>query len=234
MDDNVTKCRICGEFVLQIPGWTTFIPSYWLLRATWDPDHQFLAGALHFSCLKQWKHRDAFLREATDILIGRGRTITVEAEGTEHVLEQPGVFFSERIFRDAECAIYRNTSTDRWLVLSEDGPWIVLDRQQLSFLGRGRPARAEEGGERVALPDDPGPAIETATLPELLVFLGSRSRYPALEHGAPDYQRWRFVPRKRVLEYSVGIDLSLPASATEFLAGYSHDYEAFSFDAETR
>ncbi|WP_063057840.1 hypothetical protein [Nocardia sienata] len=75
--DDTTSCRICREFALRIPGWTAYIPSYWLLRAAWDPDRRFFEGPLHFSCLEQWKHREAFQQELAGILTGRGRALTL-------------------------------------------------------------------------------------------------------------------------------------------------------------
>ncbi len=217
--------------MLQIPGATAIVHSYWLLRATWDPNQQFFHGPLHFSCLEQWEHRETFRQELAGILTGRGRPITVEAEGTEHTLEQPGLYYSEWLHQDADCAIYRNTSMDDWLVLTAQASWVTFGPQQLRALGQGDPARVAEGGDRVALPADPGPDIESATLPELLDLFGSRERYPGvLENGSPDYQFWGYYPRKRVLEYSVDIDLPLPVSAVEFLAAYAHAYEPLSFD----
>jgi hypothetical protein len=231
MDDDTTSCRLCGEFVLQIPGATGIVHSYWLLRATWNPSHQFFHGPLHFSCLEQWKHREPFRQELAGVLTGRGRTITLEAEGTEHTLEQPGLYYSEQLHQDADCAIYRNTATDRWLVLTAHASWVTFGPQQLRALGQGDPARVEEDVDRVALREEPGPDIESATLPELLDLLGIRERYPGmLENGSPDYQFWGYYPRKRVLEYSVDIDLTLPASAVEFLTEYAHAYEPLSFD----
>ncbi|WP_151772377.1 hypothetical protein [Streptomyces abyssomicinicus] len=230
-DDDITSCRLCGEFVLQIPGATGIVHSYWLLRATWNPDHQFFHGPLHFSCLAQWKHREPFRKELAGILTGRGRTLTLEVEGIEHTLEQPGFSYSERLHQDADCAIYRNTATDRWLVLTAQASWITLGPQQVRALGQGAPARVEGGVDRVALLEDPGPNIQSATLPELLDLLGSRERYPGvLENGSPDYQFWEYHPRKRVLEYSVKIDLPLPVSAVEFFTEYAHSYEPISFE----
>jgi hypothetical protein len=231
MDDDITSCRICGEFVLQIRGWTGIVHSYWLLRATWDPSHEFFHGSLHFSCLERWEHRELFRQELAEILTGRGRPLTVEVEGTQHTLQQPGLYYSEQLHRNADCAIYRNSAMDDWLVLTAQASWVTFGPEQLRALGQGDPARVAEGGERVALPEDLGPDIESATLPELLDLLGSRGRYPGmLENGSPDYQFWSYYLRKRVLEYSVDIDLPLPASAVEFLAEYAHAYEPLSFD----
>ncbi|MET9659918.1 hypothetical protein [Streptomyces sp. NPDC006510] len=231
MDDDITSCRICGEFVLQIPGWTGIVHSYWLLRAIWDRRYEFFHGSLHFSCLEQWEHREPFQQELAGILTGWGRPLTVEVEGTQHTLQQPGLYYSEQLHQDADCAIYRNTATDSWLVLTAQASWITLGPQELRALGQGDPARVEEGVDRVALPADLGPDIESATLPELLDLLGSRERYPGmLENGSPDYQFWGYYPKKRILEYSVDINLALPASAVEFFAEYAHSYEPISFD----
>ncbi|MEU1954095.1 hypothetical protein [Nocardia rhamnosiphila] len=227
--DDTTSCRICREFVLQVPGWTAYIHSYWLLRAGWDPDHQFFEGPLHFSCLEQWELREAFQQEMAGILTGRGRTLTFE--GAEFTMNQPGLYFGELLHQDADCAIYRNTARDSWLVLTAQASWETLGPRELRALGRGDPVRLEGGVDRVALPEDPGPDIESATLPELLDLFGSRDRYPGmLEHGSPDYRFWGYYPRKRILEYSVEIDLPLPASAVEFLREYAHTYMPLSFD----
>ncbi|MFD5321109.1 hypothetical protein [Streptomyces sp. NPDC127098] len=231
MDDDVTSCRICGKFVLQVPGWTTYVQSYWLLRADWSAESGFFHGALHFSCLPGWEHEEAFRRELVEILIGRGRPITVEAEDGEHVLEQPGLYYSELVHQDGEWSIHRNTSTDRWLVLSRRGPWYFLDARQLGALAQGLPARADEGGERVRLPEGLDADAESATLAELLEALAIPDRYPGLlEHGSPDYRVWGYFPKKRGLEYSVAVDLPLPRSAAEFLAGYAREYEPIRFD----
>jgi hypothetical protein len=231
MEDSYTACRICGEFVLQVPGWTILVHSYRLLRATWEPEHRFFHGALHMACLPDWPHREAFSRELETVFTGTGRMIAVPGESGEVEIEQPGLHFAEEVFRDGTCAVHRNTATDRWLVTTAEGPWYVLDPEQLAALGRGRPARADEGGERVRLPADPGPWIETSTLPGLLDRLGIAHRYPGLlENGAPEYAFWDWYPKKLVLEYSVAVDLPLPAAATEFLARYAHSYQPLSFD----
>ncbi|GAB2914906.1 hypothetical protein [Streptomyces mayteni] len=230
MEEGVTSCRICGRFVLQIPGWTTYVQSYWLLRAAWRTEPRFFHGALHFSCLGEWEHKASFGEELADILTGRGRSITVEAEGAQHTLEQPGLYYSELIHRDQDCVIYRNTSTDRWLVLDRRGPWFFLDAEQLRALAQELPARAEGDGERVRIPEERDAVGEAEALPELLDSLGVLDRYPGLlEHGAPDYQFWGYHPKKRVLEFSVAVNLPLPVSATKFLAGYARDYEPLDF-----
>ena len=227
-DDDTTSCRICRELVLQIPGWTVYIPSYWLLRAGWDADREFFEGPLHLSCLEQWEHREAFQRETAGILTGRGCTLTFA--GTDFTMNQPGFCFSELLYQDADCAIYRNTATDRWLVLTAQS-WETLGPRELRAIGHGDPVRLDGGVDRVALPEDPGPGIGSATLPELLDLFGSRDRYPGLlENGSPDYQFWDYYPRKRILQYSVEIALTLPASAVEFLGEYAHTYAPLSFD----
>lgn len=229
MDDDTTSCRICRTFVLQIPGWTTYIPSYWLLRAAWDPGRQFFEGPLHFSCLAQWEHREVFQQEVAGILTGPGRALTFE--GTEFTMNQPGYFYGELLHQDADCAIYRHTTTDRWLMLTAQAAWETLGPRELHALSREDPARVESGVDRVALPEGSGPDIEFATLPELLDLLGSRDRYPSLlESGSPGYRSWGYYPRKRILEYSIDIDLPLPASAVDFLRGYAHSYAPLSFD----
>ncbi|MGK5530574.1 hypothetical protein [Streptomyces sp. URMC 129] len=231
MGDNSASCRICGQFVLQVPGWTSVIPSYWSMRATWRPGHEFFHGPLHFSCLTGWEHREPFREELTQILTGRGREVTVEAGGAEHTVTQPGLYFSELLYANDDCSIHRNTSYDEWLVLTARGPWFTLGPKHLKALGEGRPARDGGGGERVVLPADPDPGIETAALPDLLDSLGVRSRYPgAVELGEAVFEFWGYYPKKRVLEYGVIADLPLPDTAVDFLAEYARHYEPTSFE----
>ncbi|SOD61424.1 hypothetical protein SAMN06297387_103161 [Streptomyces zhaozhouensis] len=226
MADDFTSCQICGAFVLQVPGWTALVESYTLLRATWRPGASFFQGALHLSCLTDWEHRDAFLAEFRTIMTGYGRSLTVEAGGTPHTVRQPGYHYGERVLEGESCDIFRHTGSDRWLVLTEEGPWYTLGPEQLAALAEGRPAWFAGGGERVRLPADvPGEEVPAMDLAGLLGALGSAERYPGLWEAAPDYEVWRYGARKRVLEYSVSVRLPLPREATEFLSDYARAYE---------
>ncbi|WP_147472820.1 hypothetical protein [Streptomyces triticirhizae] len=235
MTDELNSCRICGEFVLQIPGWSYYVPSYTLLRAEWRSDAPFFEGALHFSCLSGWEHREAFLAEIRTIMTGYGKSLMFEAGGETHTPHQPGFHFGDPIYRGEGCEIFRHTATDSWLVLTRRGPWFRLEREQLATLAEHGTARAAGGGERTELPEGPALAAEEVSgmgLAELLDLLGSADRYPGLSEGAPEYTVWSFHERKRVLEYSVAVDLPLPAPARTFLASYAREYQPIVLDDE--
>ncbi len=206
-----------------------------MMRATWLQDGTFFAGSTHFSCLRASPQRHAFHQEFAAIATGYGQQLSVPAEGGEQRFEQPGMHYGQLLFRGSESAVYRNTATDRWLVLEDSGPWHLLVPEQLAALGEGRPARADTDVERVVLPEGAASGEAAARLDTLLSALGIADRYPGLMRGGdPDYEFWEFHVPKRVLEFSLLVDLPLPAEATVFLAEYAHSYEPISWSERGR
>ncbi|MEV6317395.1 hypothetical protein [Streptomyces sp. NPDC051776] len=231
MSRELTSCLFCGQFVLQIPGWTSSIPSYRLMRAAWEPQHRFVEGSLHFSCLRRSDVRHEFRSEFHSIATGHGREITFESAGQEHTLEQPGLGYTKSLFTGTQCEIYRSEVTDSWLVLEQAGPWFLLDANQLKEIGEGRPARSGGDVERIALPKDPGPELASASLSELLEYLRLDAVHKGLEDEAEaEYEFWDYYAPKRILEYSLETSLPLPREAVEFLKDYLHRYEPINFD----
>ncbi|GAA3862478.1 hypothetical protein [Streptomyces sedi] len=231
MAGGLQSCQICGDFTLQIDGWSDLIPNYTLLHAEWQEDETFFDGMLHFSCLSGWEHRDAFLTEFRQIETGYGRVLSFEIEGTIHQVKQPGFHYNQQIHQGRDCDIFRHTSTDTWLVLTHQGPWYRLGAAQLDALANGRAARFPGGGHRTKLP----PGISNAEvarmdLPELLERLGTTEHYPGLQDGSPEYEVWNYDDTHRILEYSVAVDLPLPEEAVEFLADYARTYEPIVYE----
>ncbi|MFF5006031.1 hypothetical protein ACFY3G_24850 [Streptomyces phaeochromogenes] len=234
MSNEHASCVFCGEFVLHIPGWASSVPSYRLMRATWQEDHAFVVGSLHFSCLRASPARSEFAAEFAQIATGHGREITYQAAGETQTLIQPGLGYVEQIFRGDECAIHRSDTRDSWLVQEYAGPWYVLDRPQLEDIAQGKQPRLDPGVERIVLPGEPMANLADATLSELLDSLGVTDRYPGLAAGEPEYEFWKYFAPKRVLEYAVIATPPLPTEATTFLRGYAPGYQPIDFDALER
>ncbi|WP_413757562.1 hypothetical protein [Streptomyces sp. MMBL 11-3] len=223
MGDEYASCVFCGEFVLHIPGWADSVPPYRLMRATWQEEHAFVVGSLHFSCLRASPVRSEFAAEFARIATGHGREITYRVAGgtRTHTLVQPGLGYVEQVFRGETCAVHRSDTRDSWLVQEHDGPWYVLDRPQLEDVAQGRRPRLDPGAERIVLPRDPVADLAGVTLDELLDGLGVTDRYPGLAAGEPEYEFWKYFAPKRVLEYAVTAAPPLPAEAVAFLRGHA-------------
>lgn len=207
------------------------VPAHWMMRAAWTEENAFASGALHFACLRTDERRTLFMTEFEPILTGYGRDVTVTADQEEYTVEQPGLNYGDRIFNGDECSIFRNTATDRWLVLESQGPWHIIDARQLADLGTGKPVRSDTGVERAVLPGPLPDGLRGEDLAAVLDTLGTRELHPdLLEHGSPAYEFWSFEPRKGILEYAVVTDLPLPAEAVEFLTPYAASYKPITFE----
>ena len=59
-------CIVCGKIALGLSGWDGGFPSYREFRAVWDPPRVF-QDMVHFTCLRDWKHRDELLTKLVDL-----------------------------------------------------------------------------------------------------------------------------------------------------------------------
>ncbi|MFF7194220.1 hypothetical protein ACIOC1_06035 [Streptomyces sp. NPDC088197] len=226
-------CQFCGRYVLQVPGWTTFVKSYRMLLAPWDPQEVFLEGSFHHSCLRTSPYRREFRADALRQLTQGDHDVEVEFEGRTRQQRRPGMAFTEQVFFGASGELFRHANVDSWVFVEKDGPWHFLSADDVRTLAAGSPLRKSSEAGTTRLPSDPGESVAEWTLPELLDFLEVRDLYQeVLDRLEPEYTFWEFnaIAPKYFLDYSVDCVQPLPAELAAFCATYT--YRARSLDWE--
>jgi len=228
---EIISCQFCGRYVFPFPGWGTYLQPYRFMRAVWEPEHRFFCGSLHFQCLREFEHRQAFRQEFGEIALTWGGEFSVEVHGEVHRMQRAGMGFINKIFHGERCVIHRNAHSDTWLVLEHDGPWYDLDAAQLEAIAEGRPLRSGDWAYKTVVPAECDRMALHASLPELLDQAGVLDLYEeALRTGDVEYEVFDYYPPKRILEYSVENVLPIPQEAYDFLREYARTYEPIDFD----
>ncbi|MEW2522478.1 hypothetical protein [Actinacidiphila alni] len=226
-------CLFCGRYVLQVPGWTTLLKSYRMLRASWVPDEAFLEGAFHHSCLRVSPHRHAFREDALLMLTRGDHDIEAEIDGKVLRHRRPGMAFTEPVYSGPSGDLFRHVNTDDWVFVEKSGPWHFLSAAEVRTLTADGVLRKSVETGPTRLPRDPGESVGDWSLPTLLDFLEVRDLYQeVLDRLDPEYTFYEYsaLPPKFFLDYSVECVQPLPVDLVEFLGGYT--YRSRSLDWE--
>lgn len=223
---GINSCFFCGRYVLQVPGWTTQVMAYRMLRSPWDADQPFLGdGVFHFSCLRAFEHRAQFRADARTMLTSGDHDIQVTVDGAPVTSRRPGMGFTEPVFSGESGELFRHVNTDSWVFLEKEGPWHFFEARDVLALTEKGSVRMDGGAERALLPRRPGGDVEQWSFAALLDFLGVRDLYQeVLDRLDPEYTFFGYseLAPKFLLEYSVECTQPLPGDLVGFLASYAY------------
>jgi len=222
---GVNDCLFCGRYVLQVPGWTSRVEGYQMLRSPWEGQEAFLVGPFHFACLRASPHRERLRADLLLLLTHADHDIDVAVDGRTVTHRRPGMAFTETVFSGREGQFFRHVNTDSWVFVEREGPWHFLGPDDLRSLAEKGTLRLDSGGERALLPRRPESPVQDWSLPALLDFLAVRDLYSTvLDDLSPEYEFWSYgeLAPKFLLEYSVTCDLRLPAEFVRFCADYAY------------
>lgn len=231
---GVNDCFICGRYVLQVPGWTTRVMAYRMLRSPWEADSSFLDdGALHFSCLRTFAHRDQFRADVVEMLTSGDHDIEISSGGRTLIVRRPGMAYTEQVFSGRSGGLFRHVNADSWVFVERAGPWHFLEAQDVTELARKGALRSSSGGERALLPARPGGPVNDWSFTELLDFLRVRDLYQGvLDRLGPEYTFLDYaeLAPRFLLEYMVECIQPLPEELAGFLATYTYRPRALDWE----
>jgi hypothetical protein len=223
---GINDCLFCGRYVLQVPGWTTQVMAYRMLRSPWDADNAFMGdGSFHFSCLRTFAHRAEFRADALLMLTSGDHDIDVAVGGEVVTSRRPGMAFTEQVFSGEAGDLFRHVNSDSWVFLEKEGPWHFLEAKDLLELAEKDTLRMSSGGERALLPRRAEGHIEQWSFTTLLDFLQVRDLYQGvLDRLGPEYTFLNYgeLAPKFLLEYTVKCTQPLPEELVRFIATYTY------------
>lgn len=215
------QCIVCGKIALDLSGWDGGFPSYLEFRAVWDPPRVF-QDMVHFTCLRDWKHRDELLTELIGLTTDTVLEFDLEVGGTIHHLTRDGLGYSVRRHETDNLLVLQHRFSTDWLIVDFTGAWQFIGRNDLLRLVRGEPVRTQGGRGRYGITLSPAPdgeVVASWALGDLLGHLGIDSRYPGLSTTDASLRVSAYNTETGWLEYHVDHPLTIHPDALRYFRG---------------
>lgn len=218
------ECVVCGRTALDLSGWDGGFPSYREFRALWDPPRVF-QSMVHFSCLRDWEHRDLLIDELVDLATDSVLEFDVEINGERHSVKRDGLGYAVRRFTSGDLLVLQHYAAGRWLLIDRTRGWQFIERDSLLRLVHGERVCESGGYGRYGITVVPrvgDDAVAAWKLEDLLRHLGIGDRYPLLAEGGAELRVEGYDPSTGLLQYTVEHPLLIHPAA---LAYFRREYE---------
>jgi hypothetical protein len=176
-------CVICGATTLHLLGWDNGVIRGECVAAPWTgrPGAVF-SGMAHFSCVRDWEHREAFFDALTAAYSDRDGTVDVEQpDGTVKTARRGMPDRYETVYSWDNGLILRETAVKQWQVIDRAWGWANIRPKAATQIASGPTPLVWERQGPVVFFNAPLPQrAPDWTLPQLLADMGLESRYPGL------------------------------------------------------
>ena len=220
MDDDLDRCLVCSEFVLPATGWVEVLQPYRYVMATWQQVPSPYSGSWHFSCISNWRHRDAFMEQIRALVTQEALSITYSGPDGSSDFQAPGWAYSETLTDGDGFTLYQRPELRSIMLVEDCGKFYALGQAALGPAVQEGAFRTFSGVDAIRLPEstDGYAGIADWSLTELLDSLGITQRYQEmLDIGEPQYKFYDFS--NGILDYSLTTRITPPSGAIGFLRG---------------
>ena len=217
-----SQCVLCGDQVLQVFGWDNGVGGEDCVLSPWNGAGTRFEGFVHFSCVQNWEHREAFFTELSAVYSdrgGRGEVID-HATGTLVPFQRDLAERTAVAVAEGGRLLLRDTQVKRWTVIDPSWGWVGIDPKTALALASNDSPVYDPGYERMLFRQPLPEGAETWPLPELLTRLGLDVRYPGLGQvpGAAVDLKIRGEDRRGTLT-AVVVPVAIPEWSRSYFQG---------------
>jgi hypothetical protein len=218
------ECVVCGRVALDLSGWDGGFPAYREFRALWDLPQVF-QSMVHFSCLRDWEHRELLINELVDLATDAVLEFDVEFGGKRYPVKRNGLGYTVRRFEAGDLLVLQHQAAGRWLIIDRTSGWQFVERDSLLRLVRGEQVYTTGGRGRYGIPvvpRVPDNSVTTWMLGDLLRHLGISAQYGGLADSGANLLVESYNPSSGWMHYAVEYPLPIHPAA---LAYFRDEYE---------